>query len=213
MMKQERASRTRHALLTAAAGEFDRRGYAGASLAGIARAADISLGALTFHFASKQELSTAVREQGIAATRALVARVTARREPPVECVVSLTLGLVELLERDASVRAAARLDREAADTRHSWRGAWAPLIRRRLRATADSESCPETDAAALTALAVHLVCGMEATLPHRSCPDSEHRTSALLARIWRQVLPQAAPKGCGGDIDEPTPLPARALRT
>ena len=214
-MKQERASRTRRALLTAAAEEFDRLGYAGASLGGIARAAGISLGALTFHFPSKQELSTAVREQGCAATRALVARTGARRDPPVQCVVSLTLGLVELLQKDASVRAAARLDREAADARHSWRGVWTPLIHERLRATPDAEACPETtpgaspvtDSAALTVLAVLLVCGTEATLPHRAgpapdsprpdSPDSEQDNSALLARVWRQILPQAAPADCG----------------
>ncbi|GHE01103.1 TetR/AcrR family transcriptional regulator [Streptomyces alanosinicus] len=198
MMKQERASRTRQALLTAAAGEFDRRGYAGASLARIARAAQISTGALTFHFASKEALSTAVREQGNAATQALVARTTARREPPVQCVVSLTLGLVELLETDASVRAAARLEREAADARHSWRGVWAPLIRERLRATTDAELCPGTDTTALTALAEHLVCGMEATLAHRGRPDSDRGNSALLARIWHQVLHRSAPLGCDG---------------
>ncbi|MET7482762.1 TetR/AcrR family transcriptional regulator [Streptomyces sp. NPDC005538] len=197
-MKQERASRTRRALLTAAAEEFDRRGYAGASLASIARAAGISLGALTFHFSSKQELSTAVREQGCAATRTLVAHTSARRDPPVQCVVSLTLGLVELLEEDASVRAAARLDREAADARHSWRGVWAPLIQERLRATTDAEACPAADSSALTALAVLLVCGTEATLPHRDSPDSEQDNSAVLARIWRHILPQAAPAGCGG---------------
>ncbi|MFF7978848.1 TetR family transcriptional regulator [Streptomyces sp. NPDC007901] len=214
-MKQERASRTRRALLTAAAEEFDRLGYAGASLGGIARAAGISLGALTFHFPSKQELSTAVREEGCAATRALVARTRARRDPPVQCVVSLTLGLVELLQKNPSVRAAARLDREAADARHSWRGVWTPLIHERLRGTPDAGASaevsadtvpgaspgafPVTDSAALTVLAVLLVCGTEATLPRRDSPDpdSEQDNSALLARVWRQILPQAAPPGCG----------------
>ncbi|MEV0924522.1 TetR/AcrR family transcriptional regulator [Streptomyces spongiicola] len=205
-MRQERASRTRRALLKAAAEEFDRLGYAGASLAGIARAAGISLGALTFHFSSKQELSTAVSEQGCAATRALVARTGARGEPPVQCAVSLTLGLVELLEKDASVRAAARLDREAADAGHGWQGVWAPVIHECLRAAADAEGSPVGDSAALAALAVLLVCGTEATLPRPAGPGSpagpaghggQQGNSALLARIWRQILPQTAQAGCG----------------
>ncbi|MFE2046601.1 TetR family transcriptional regulator [Streptomyces sp. NPDC059477] len=210
-MKQERASRTRRALLTAAAEEFDRRGYAGASLVGIARAAGISLGALTFHFSSKQELSAAVREQGCDATRALVARTGARPDPPVQSVVSLTLGLVELLEKDASVRAAARLDRETADARHSWRGVWTPLIHERLRATADAEMCPVPDSTAVAALAELLVCGTEATLPQRDSPDSERDNSALLARVWRQILPQAIPVECGEGRPPPSDRPHTAL--
>lgn len=193
-MKQERAGRTRRALLEAAAAEFDRWGYAGASLAGIARVAGISIGALTFHFASKETLSRAVREQGIAATRALVADAVARRETPFQCVASLTVTLVELLERDVSVRATARLAREARDDQHRWESVWAPVIGERLRERADAEACPGTDSAALTAMAVHLVCGVEATLRHRGLSDSGHSNSAMLARIW-QLLPHASPAG------------------
>lgn len=191
MMKQERAGRTRRGLLTAAATEFDRHGYTGASLAAIARSAGISIGALTFHFPSKQELCGAVREEGLAATRALVAAAAERREPPFQCVVSLTLGLVELLETNTSVRAAARLARETADA-HSWQAEWAPLIRERLRETTDARLCTEADAAALTDLAVHLVCGVEATLRHGDRPGGDRDGTAMLTRIWQQFLPAAA---------------------
>ncbi|MEV0323433.1 TetR family transcriptional regulator [Streptomyces sp. NPDC050658] len=196
-MKQERAGRTRRALLEAAAAEFDRRGYAGASLAGIAAAAGISIGALTFHFSSKNQLARAVRDQGIAATRALVADATARREAPFQCVVSLTVTLVELLERDVSVRAAARLAREAYDDQHRWESEWVPVIGERLRAGAEGTS-HGTDSAALTAMAVHLVCGVEATLRHRGLPDDGQSNSDMLTRIW-QLLPHASPAAGGVD--------------
>lgn len=78
---QERAARTRQNLVSAAAGEFDRDGYAGASLARIARSAGITTGALTFHFQSKEEMAAVVRTQGHAVTQAVVGQVTARSEP------------------------------------------------------------------------------------------------------------------------------------
>ncbi|WP_179382375.1 TetR/AcrR family transcriptional regulator [Streptomyces sp. SA15] len=204
MAKQERAGRTRRALLTAAAEEFDRLGYAGASLAGIARAAGISLGALTFHFASKEDLATAVREQGDAATRALVAGTATSKEPPLQYVASLTLALVELLENNVSVRAAARLAREASGVRHDWQSLWAPLISKRLQEPVSAGPWPETDPTALTALAVHLVSGVEATMRHRCCPDVHDSNAVMLARIWRQILPQLPDPGAGSDTAEPS---------
>lgn len=196
-MKQERAGRTRRALLAAAATEFDRHGYAGTSLAGVARAAGISIGALTFHFTSKQHLSRAVREQGIATTRTFVADTVARREPPLQYVVALTVALAELMEKDASVRAAARLAREAYDDQHSWESTWVPLIGERLRETGGTQSCPAADPAALSAMAVHLVRGVEASLRHPDHPDHSSN-SAMLARIWR-LVPCAATPGRHGD--------------
>ncbi|GAA3114971.1 TetR family transcriptional regulator [Streptomyces rectiviolaceus] len=198
-MKQERAGRTRRALLRAAASEFDRLGYSGSSLARIARAAEISMGALTFHFASKGELAAAVREDGEAATRALVDHVAARQERPLQSVVSLTLALVELLERNPSVRAAARLAREGSDEQPAWQCLWAPMIGARLR-EAPAESLPGVDRTAITDMAVHLVCGVEATLCHRCHPDAPGSNVTMLARVWRQALPDVRlPAGADGE--------------
>ncbi|MFH8492477.1 ScbR family autoregulator-binding transcription factor [Streptomyces longisporoflavus] len=56
-IQQERAVRTRHALLRAGAEEFAERGYARASVADIASRAGLTLGALYFHFRSKAGLA------------------------------------------------------------------------------------------------------------------------------------------------------------
>ncbi|MGV9266406.1 TetR family transcriptional regulator [Kitasatospora sp. NPDC003701] len=71
-MKQERAQHTRRALLRAAAGEFDRHGYAGTSLSRVSRAAGVTMGALTFHFPTKASLADAVRADAVELTRAAV---------------------------------------------------------------------------------------------------------------------------------------------
>lgn len=56
-VRQERALRTREAILDAAAEVFDAHGYAGAGLAAIIERAGIAKGALYFHFDSKEQLA------------------------------------------------------------------------------------------------------------------------------------------------------------
>jgi AcrR family transcriptional regulator len=58
--RQERAERTRAALIHAAAEVFDQTGYHGAGLNAILRKAGITTGAMYFHFRSKEELARAV---------------------------------------------------------------------------------------------------------------------------------------------------------
>ncbi|MFI1851015.1 TetR family transcriptional regulator [Streptomyces sp. NPDC020480] len=185
---QPRAARTRQALVSAAAGEFDRNGYSGASLSRVSRAAGVSVGALTFHFSNKEELAVAVREQGGAATTTLVAAVTARREESVQAVVSLTLALTGLLESDVAVRAAARLAREQSGE-PDWFSAWVPAIHQQLRHAHEAQLGTVTDRAAVAALATHLVTGAEITIRQRARRHNltAGQSVAELTRIWEMV--------------------------
>ena len=63
-MTQQRAIKTRAALLAAAAHEFPDRGYAGASVTSILANSTSTKGALYFHFPSKEALAEAVLEDG-----------------------------------------------------------------------------------------------------------------------------------------------------
>lgn len=60
MALQERAIRTRRAILVAAAAVFAEVGYEAATISEILHRADVTKGALYFHFASKEELAQAV---------------------------------------------------------------------------------------------------------------------------------------------------------
>ncbi len=209
---QERAARTRQGLVGAAAREFDRNGYAGSSLAGITRSAGISVGALTFHFASKGDLAAAVRAEGHAATLDVVGHVTARREGPVQSVVSLTLALADLLEKDAAVRAAARLAREQPGIGPDWNSAWTPVVRDRLRQARPCGSGSSCDSATLATLAAHLVTGVEAEVRQRAgrSEQLDGRSVTQLAEIWDLVLRGlAAPAGPGGGGAADGPAPTR----
>jgi AcrR family transcriptional regulator len=60
LAEQERAIRTRHAILMAAAKVFEDRGYEAATISEILASSGVTKGALYFHFRSKDDLAQAV---------------------------------------------------------------------------------------------------------------------------------------------------------
>ncbi|MEU5424073.1 ScbR family autoregulator-binding transcription factor [Streptomyces olivoreticuli] len=68
MAKQDRAIRTRRAILEAAAVVFDERGYDAATISEILARAEVTKGALYFHFASKEDLARAVVQTRMSVT-------------------------------------------------------------------------------------------------------------------------------------------------
>ncbi|WP_030763060.1 ScbR family autoregulator-binding transcription factor [Streptomyces griseus] len=65
MAQQERAIRTRRIILEAAAAVFDERGYEATTIAEILERADVTKGALYFHFPSKGDLARAVLDAAV----------------------------------------------------------------------------------------------------------------------------------------------------
>ncbi|CAL9674672.1 TetR family transcriptional regulator [Streptomyces sp. enrichment culture] len=207
-MRQERAARTRNTLVKAAALEFDRNGYEGTSLARVSRTAGISMGALTFHFASKAELAETVLTQGLTAARDAVEAVRARETPALRSVIDLTLSLARLLEEETSVRAAARLARERAMHAKDWPRQWAPLMDDLLARGRWEGLRPSTDPTTVAALADYLIAGAEARVRQSGrTPDADDEDAvAHLARIWRLILcgicdntSVLCPEGCPED--------------
>lgn len=193
MVRQERARRTRSALLHAAAAVFDEQGYGGASFTQICKRVGISMGALTYHFSAKDDLVAAIRAEGRATTWSTVDRVMSDTSPPLCAAVELTLAVTELLGTDAAVRATARLSRERPTLEPAWTSLWAePLGDLIHRASADQALRADVDPDTLTALAVHLVTGAEAVLSqgrHRRGARPDDSTTEELGRIWRLILP------------------------
>ncbi|MFF7726046.1 ScbR family autoregulator-binding transcription factor [Streptomyces sp. NPDC008001] len=72
MAKQDRAIRTRQNILEAAAVVFDERGYDAATINEILARAEVTKGALYFHFPSKEDLALAVVDAQTEATSALL---------------------------------------------------------------------------------------------------------------------------------------------
>lgn len=100
---QERAVKTREAILRAASELFDEHGYSGASISKIMRRAEVTAGAMYFHFASKSDLAHAVMiEQG-----------DGLEMPPgedgLQRLIDITLYLASELQSNPKLRAGVRL--------------------------------------------------------------------------------------------------------
>lgn len=72
--QQERARRTRAAIVESAAAEFAKRGFAAASINLILEHSSATKGAMYFHFKSKEDLARAVLDEGLVHYRAIVDR-------------------------------------------------------------------------------------------------------------------------------------------
>ena len=99
----------REQILVAAAEEFDRVGFGAASVAGIARTAGVSQGALHFHFPTKLTMALAVIDEQNARTFDVVSHTASS---PAAALVEASKGIADLLRTDPIVRAGIRLSLE-----------------------------------------------------------------------------------------------------
>ncbi|MFE6408793.1 ScbR family autoregulator-binding transcription factor [Streptomyces sp. NPDC057837] len=126
MTKQDRAVRTRRALIRSAAEQFEARGYDRASLAEISAGAGVSSGALHFHFANKAAVADAVEQAAARALRRVALAGRGGDGSALQRLVDVTHRVARLLRADVVVRAGLRLNAEATtgrapDLRGEWR--------------------------------------------------------------------------------------------
>ncbi|MBC2877821.1 MULTISPECIES: ScbR family autoregulator-binding transcription factor [Streptomyces] len=113
MAKQDRAIRTRRTILEAAAAVFDERGYDAATITEILTRAEVTKGALYFHFASKEDLALAVIDAQLTESPAtLEPLVTSRMQQ----LVDMGLVFAHRLRTDPLLRGSVRLTLEHGST-------------------------------------------------------------------------------------------------
>ncbi|GDY29525.1 ScbR family autoregulator-binding transcription factor [Gandjariella thermophila] len=112
MPQQRRARATREAILTAAAEEFDRVGYAAAPLSAILRRGGVTKGAFYFHFPSKEAVAEAVVRHMRAVWPAAHRRWRDRGLDPLRTLIGLLDEVARRLCGDVVARAAVRLAEE-----------------------------------------------------------------------------------------------------
>ncbi|MFD6339056.1 TetR family transcriptional regulator [Streptomyces sp. NPDC060131] len=206
-MVQERAERTRRAMVHAAAEEIDRGGYHGASLASISRSAGMSMGALTFHFPTKDRLVETVQALSVSMVRETVEAVEAMdaagsvagaasvRAPSLGRARELILAISRLLAGEPVVRAAVRLGWER-PSREDWTASWLPRVGELLvQAHADGDLRQDADPETVTALAAGLVQGLHCRM---GAGADAHESLGQLTRILDVILRSLSAPGPGG---------------
>ncbi|WP_406063506.1 TetR family transcriptional regulator [Streptomyces sp. NBC_01077] len=191
MTKQERATRTRDALLTSAAREFDQHGYTLARLSAISAGAGVSPGALHFHFENKAAVAAAVECEAATVLRR-AARIVYRQESnALQNLTDTSHALARLLREDIVVRAGFRLScSRGFRTDLNLRQEWQSCVQQRLAEAAD-EGLLTTGIGSqqdLVRAVVAATVGLEAL-----CRDnSEWLSAGTVTGLWRTLLPMLA---------------------
>jgi AcrR family transcriptional regulator len=119
MVLQDRAKATREAIVAGAAEIFEEYGYGSASLNQVSHAAQVTKGALYFHFQSKDELARAVIEEQHRLVVQDSGRILAEKRPAVESMILMCRAFGLRLVHESVVRAGIRLTLEATAFGHA----------------------------------------------------------------------------------------------
>ncbi|MFD3514438.1 TetR family transcriptional regulator [Streptomyces sp. NPDC058657] len=210
---QERAARTRQAVLEAAAEEFAERGYQGASLQRMVWRAATSIGALTFHFGTKTALAHEVRTTG----RAHLTHCLQDRAPtadPLRELRTLIGRLAHLAREDPFVRAARRLETDRHPSEPPLAQTWLPALRDLLdRAHSTHRLRPGVSREDATTLLTHLAEGAMSAHDttredaHHTPHEDAHHTTQDRAHDTGRATPRS-PAPAPDTPQDPPPTPA-----
>ncbi|MGW2277636.1 TetR family transcriptional regulator [Streptomyces sp. NPDC001770] len=187
-MAQRRAVATRGKIVRAAAGEFMRSGYEGTTLARVAARAEVTLGAVSFHFPTKQALAQEVYRAGAERVFDAVAGGAHEPEEPLQELADLTRRLAVLFIDDDLALACSRLSRDDVSGAFAWADLWHPQVNR----LAD-QACGKLGAVAgcssdVLCFLVHcLLTGAEMWALHAG--PERHTVMGRLFAAWQQAMP------------------------
>lgn len=187
MAAQQRAIRTRRAILQAAATVFDEQGYDAANIAEILARAGVTKGAMYFHFASKEALAETVMLEH---SRALP---DPPPDAPLQAVIDLTRYVGHQLRKNPMMRAGIRLATEQGTFRSH--GApvhlgWIEILDGHLQHARKEGQLLETVETRTTA---EFIVGAFTGLQMLSQELSEHGDlQRRITTLWNYVLPQIA---------------------
>lgn len=109
MVRQARSEATRRKIIISAAELFSEIGYPATGLADIIKRAEMTKGALYYHFDSKESLATAIIEEGSANLVNTFRSITDSSAPALEGMIHGLFVLADLLSTDNVARSATHL--------------------------------------------------------------------------------------------------------
>lgn len=190
MAKQERAVRTRQALIRAAAEVFAADAYAVASLSAISKRAGVSAGALHFHFAGKDDMARAVEAEAADSVQQLADGCRSTPGTALQRLVQTVFGLLLAAADDPVVRAGFKLSvdpsrKSEAEMLAWWAGVVHELV---LQAQREGELAQGVSADDATTVIVAATVGFEVI----AMMDAEWPSVERMARFWSFILPSLA---------------------
>lgn len=193
MVRQARSEATRRKIITSAVELFNEIGYPATGLGDIIERAEMTKGALYYHFDSKESLATAIIEEGSANLFHAFRTISASSAPALENIIHGVFVVADLLSTDMVARSGTQLLRAfgefndaAALTYNGWLDEMSVRVRQAidegdLRTELDPESVSETIVA--TMLGAELL---------SNATSSGADVLQRVARTWDVLLPAIA---------------------
>ncbi|MFD4369887.1 ScbR family autoregulator-binding transcription factor [Rhodococcus sp. NPDC058521] len=212
MPQQARAEITRKQVMEGAARSFDKLGFGGASLSGILAYANVTKGALYFHFDSKEALAQAIIGEQHAMAMEGAGRAVAASSTATEAIIRSGHEMARQLMEEPIARAGIRLSLEIGVTEHpdkkpfiDWADAVAQMA---AQAVKDGELRPSVDAAGLGRVLSSSFTGLQ-LVSQAMCGRAD--LFDRLAELWRFILPgiateESLPRLLEIATSDPTPV-------
>jgi AcrR family transcriptional regulator len=190
MVRQARSEATRRKIITSAVELFNEIGYAASGLGDIIDRAEMTKGALYYHFDSKEALATAIIEEGSAHLLEAFRNITASSAPTLESMIHGVFVVADLLGTDQIARSGTHLLRAFGEfndaAAHTYRGWLAEMTERTRQAIDEGDLRPDLDPHAVGETIVGSMLGAELLASATtSGADMLHR----VAQTWTVLLP------------------------
>jgi AcrR family transcriptional regulator len=190
MVRQARSEATRRKIITSAVELFNEIGYPAAGLGDIIERAEMTKGALYYHFDSKESLATAIIEEGSAHLVEAFRKITASSAPALEGIIHGVFVVADLLSTDQIARSGTQLLRafgEFNDAAARTYGGWvAEMTERTRQAIDEGDLRGDLDPQAVGETIVGSMLGAE-LLANATSAGAD--TLQRVTRTWKVLLP------------------------
>lgn len=190
LVRQARSEATRRRIIAAAVELFNEIGYPATNLGDIIERAEMTKGALYYHFDSKEALGTAIIEEGSANLFRAYEMVRESSAPALERIIHGCFVVADMLGTDKLARSATQLRRSFGEfneaTAHIY-GGWLDEISSRVaEAIEEGDVRAAHDPAAVAETVVAAMTGAELV---SNATSSGADVLQRLGRIWEVLLP------------------------
>jgi AcrR family transcriptional regulator len=190
MVRQARSEATRRKIITSAVELFNEIGYPATGLGDIIERAELTKGALYYHFDSKESLATAIIEEGSANLVHAFRSITESSAPTLESIIHGVFVVADLLSTDKVARSGTQLLRAfgefndvAARTYEGWLTEMTARVRQAIN---EGDLRADLDPAALGETIVATMLGAE-LLSNATSAGAD--VLERVARTWGVLLP------------------------
>jgi AcrR family transcriptional regulator len=190
MVRQARSEATRNKIIGAAVQLFNEMGYPATGLGDIIERADMTKGALYYHFDSKESLATAVIEEGSARLGEAFRSISTSAAPALESMIHGVFVVADLMATDQIARSGTQLLRafgEFNDIAARTYGSWtAEMTERTRQAIDEGDVRADVDPRAVGETIVGAMLGAELLA---SATTAGADVLKRVGRVWQVLLP------------------------